>query len=374
MAATTNRHEDVFSLGKLNPETLRDSCLVCLVAQKGCGKTTLLKNLLYTKRHLPGGACFTASGESNSEYEGIFPKMFMYNTCDLAQIEEIYRYQTTKNNKYKRKLSKEKKHDMVLRGQKVSDLPKEERYTKDPTVIMVLEDMLSDKKLFNKKIVRDLAMNGRHQNIFALLTCQYIKDLPPSIRSNIDYWFIFKEDNDKVRHELYDMFAKVHLKTYSMFTEVMDQATADHRVLFIDARESSPDPHKKFKWFRADHLLPDFRVGCDRYWRFAKKNYKPPDATNKVIVNKYTARMAANQGMLTDSEMFELQDRDAVAQESTHSKKRKRAPEKAASNKKQKPLVVLEEESQHNETSSSIANPLDGLREFAQSLRENGAI
>src|SRR6056297_1541003 len=121
---TNNERQDdseVFSLAKLDPNTLRDSCLVCLVAQKGCGKTTLLKHLLKVKQHLPAGACFTASGESNSVYDGIFPKMFMYSTCDLAQIEEIYKYQTTKNKKYARKLSKSKRNEMAKRGQKVSD-------------------------------------------------------------------------------------------------------------------------------------------------------------------------------------------------------------------------------------------------------------
>lgn len=324
--------DDVLTLDKLDLKTLRDSALIGLVSTKGGGKTTVLKNLLHAKQSIPAGVCFTSSGEANGEYDCIFPKMFMYDSCNLAQFEEIYKWQTTKNKKYKRKFSREEKAALAAQGKKPEQLPFRERYVKNPTIIAVLEDMLSDKKIFNKPIIRDLAMNGRHRNIFAVITCQYVKDLPIPIRQNIDYWFIFKEDNDDVRHEIYDMFCKTHIKTYKLFKELMDIATSDHRVLFIDVRETSLDPKKKFKWYRAELNLPRFRVGCDKYWRFAKKNFKEPDAANAVIVNKYASRIAGNKHeKFTQSQLEEIAEREEMMQGGAYNKKRKRnAPSVAA--------------------------------------------
>ena len=331
-------------LDKLDPTTLRDSCLIGLVAQKGCGKTTALKHLLYIKRHIPAGACFSGSGDSNSEYDGIFPKMFLYGSADLAKIEEIYNYQTTKTANYKRRFTRAEKREMRAKGIKIQQLPKEQRYVKDPTIVLLLEDLLSDKKMFNKKIVRDLAMNGRHQNIFAVMTIQYFKDVPLPIRQNIDYWFVFKEDNKDVRHSLFDAFGTTHMKTFDVFCEVMDVATADNKVLFIDARESSRDVRKKFKWWRADPDIPDFRLGCERFWQYDRKNYKAPDTDNKVIVNKYAARMACNVERITESERREADERFAMAAQSTYNKKRKRGKAAQEQPAEKKPRVVLLDE------------------------------
>ena len=360
--------DDVLTLDKLDLKTLRDSALIGLISTKGGGKTTVLKNLLHAKQKIPAGVCFTSSGEANGEYDCIFPKMFMYDTCNLAQFEEIYKWQTTKNKKCKRKFSREEKAALAAQGKKIEQLPFRERYVKNPTIIAVLEDMLSDKKLFNKPIIRDLAMNGRHKNIFAVITCQYLKDLPPPIRQNIDYWFIFKEDNDDVRHEIYDMFCKTHIKTYKLFKELMDIATSEHRVLFIDVRETSLDPKKKFKWYRADINLPAFRVGCDKYWRFAKKNFKEPDAANAVIVNKYASRIAGNtHEKFTQSQLEEIAEREAMMQDGGYNKKRKRnTPSVAAIVKpfeKKSQIVLLDDEPAKKDVSEPVDKSQDLMQE-----------
>lgn len=318
--------DDVIKLQQLDPRTLRDSSLIGLVSTKGGGKTTLLKHLLYVKQHIPCGVCFSSSGEANGEYDCIFPKMFMYDSCNLAQFEEIYKWQETKNKKYRRKFTREEKAKLAAEGKKIDKLPLSERFVKNPTIIALLEDMLADKKIFNKPIIRDLALNGRHRNIFAVITCQYIIDLPPPIRQNIDYWFFFKEDNDKIRHEIYDMFCKTHIQNYKDFAYLMNIATSDHRVLFIDVRETSLDPEKKFKWFRADINLPPFRVGCEKYWQFAKKNYRQADAANAVIVNKYASRIAGRREDYTASQLEEIADRQDMAADANYNKKRKRGP------------------------------------------------
>ena len=205
--------DDVIKLQQLDPRTLRDSSLIGLVSTKGGGKTTLLKHLLYVKQHIPCGVCFSSSGEANGEYDCIFPKMFMYDSCNLAQFEEIYKWQETKNKKYRRKFTREEKAKLAAEGKKIDKLPLSERFVKNPTIIALLEDMLADKKIFNKPIIRDLALNGRHRNIFAVITCQYIIDLPPPIRQNIDIGSFSKRTMTRFATKSMTCFAKLTSKT-----------------------------------------------------------------------------------------------------------------------------------------------------------------
>ena len=44
------------------------------------------------------------------------------------------------------------------------------------------------------KNIRCIFMNGRHYKIFLLITMQHGLGLPPDLRSNIDYVFIFRNN------------------------------------------------------------------------------------------------------------------------------------------------------------------------------------
>ena len=47
--------------------------------------------------------------------------------------------------------------------------------------------------------IRGIFMNGRHWRITFMLTMQYCMDLPPDLRTNIDFVFILRKYNWKSR-------------------------------------------------------------------------------------------------------------------------------------------------------------------------------
>jgi hypothetical protein len=50
----------------------------------------------------------------------------------------------------------------------------------------VLDDVLYDRAFFKSK-QRQLLMNGRHDKIFTVISAQYLMDLAPSLRAQVDY-------------------------------------------------------------------------------------------------------------------------------------------------------------------------------------------
>ena len=64
----------------------------------------------------------------------------------------------------------------------------------DPRAFLILDDCLYDKKWPSDKNIRAIFMNGRHYKIFFLITMQHALGLPPVLRSNIDYVFIFRNN------------------------------------------------------------------------------------------------------------------------------------------------------------------------------------
>ena len=95
------------------------------------------------------------------------------------------------------------------------------------SVLLVLDDCTYDPRIFRSTAMRDLAMNGRHQSISLWTSCQYLVDLPPAIRGQIDYVFAFHEpvlDNTIARSDpsecLFWFCARVDLPKFTMCKSV----------------------------------------------------------------------------------------------------------------------------------------------------------
>ena len=82
-------------------------------------------------------------------------------------------------------------------------------------------------------------MNGRHHKLFVLITAQYCLDLPPALRSNIDYCFILADYIRRNRERLYTNFAGV-FPSFDAFCAVMDETTENYECLVIKMCANSP--------------------------------------------------------------------------------------------------------------------------------------
>ena len=142
-------------------------------------------------------------------------------------------------------------------------------------VFILMDDVTFDKGIWRSRTMRELAMNGRHRHVTLLICCQFLFDLPPDIRSQIDIVFALRENVHSNKEKLFKNFWGF-FDNYGQFSETMDSLTRDYGAIVYDASQSSSTKvEENCFWYKAkvDH---DFRVIDDAIWDIDEKVYVDP--------------------------------------------------------------------------------------------------
>ena len=132
-----------------------------------------------------------------------------------------------------------------------------------------------DKKMIRDKCIRGIFMNGRHWDIFFMLTMQYCMDLSPDLRANIDYIFILRENIIQNREKIYKNFFGI-FPTFDMFSHVLNSCTENFECLVLDNTSRSNKIEDVVFWYKATIRPPGtFRIGSSDFWNVHTNNYNP---------------------------------------------------------------------------------------------------
>lgn len=255
MAAPSGGNKQTsLQLRKFDPSGIDDCRVVLIVGKRNTGKSVLAKDLLYHKRHLPCGVVMSGTEEGNGYYSSWVPDSFIYNDFDKAVIEGV--------------IDRQKR--MCRAG-------------KAKNVFLVLDDCLYDKKILREKCMRALFMNGRHWKVYMLITAQYLMDVPPDVRTNIDYVITLREPSLQNRKRLYDTFFGI-FPTFDMFCQVMDKCTENYECLVLDNVTKSNKLDDIVFWYKAK-VRDNFRMGSPMFWRFHGNNYNPEHEDSVVTTD-----------------------------------------------------------------------------------------
>ena len=232
-------------LRKFDPRMIGDDKVCLFIGKRGTGKSTLVTDILYHKRKIPYGIVMSATEEGNHYYKNYIPDLFVHNGYDKGAIERVIESQKAKLNKYGKA---------------------------DPVFILI-DDCMYDKSFLKDDCIRSLFMNGRHWKIFFLMTAQYCMDLPPGLRTNIDYVFCLRENVIQNREKLYKSFFGV-FQTLHIFQQVMDACTENYECIVLDNTSKSNNIEDCVFYYKA-RVMPPFRMGCEAWWRYHQRNYNP---------------------------------------------------------------------------------------------------
>ena len=87
------------SLDKIHPNSLDDKfggSKIVVIGKPGSGKSTLIKSILYAKKHLiPAGIIFSGTEDTNGYYSKFFPSTFIFNEYKKDKIENFILRQKT---------------------------------------------------------------------------------------------------------------------------------------------------------------------------------------------------------------------------------------------------------------------------------------
>ena len=234
-------------LKKFNPKTVGDNRVCVFVGKRGTGKTTLVTDIMYHKKHIPVGLVMSGTEEGNSYYQQYVPDLFVYNDYNSEVIDKVILRQK-----------------QMCRTKEVNS-----------GVFVLVDDCMYDKKMIRDKCIRGIFMNGRHWNLFFMLTMQYCMDLSPDLRANIDYVFILRENIIQNREKIYKNFFGI-FPTFDMFNQVLTACTENYECLVLDNTSKSNKIEDVVFWYKAKiHIPGSFRIGHPSFWNCHKKNYNP---------------------------------------------------------------------------------------------------
>lgn len=224
--------------------------VVVLIGKRDTGKSFLVRDLLYYQQDIPIGTVISGTEEGNGFYAKMVPKLFVHHEYNTAIIENILKRQRTVLKQIKKEIEAYK------------------RSTIDPRAFVILDDCLFDATWTRDKMMRLLFMNGRHWKVMLVITMQYPLGIPPTLRTNIDYVFILRENYIANRRRIYENYAGM-FPTFESFCQVMDQCTENYECLVINNNSKSNKLHDQVFWYKADNH-GDFRLGSKEFWELSK--------------------------------------------------------------------------------------------------------
>jgi len=245
-------------LKKFKPSTMPDNATCILLGKRRTGKTTITLDVMYHKRRIPCGVVVSGTEESNHTFKGIVPDTFIYGEYKPEILDRVFVRQRKLTNHNQRLMDLRQKDGLV-----------------DSKVFIVLDDCMYDKSVWKSEVIRKVFFNGRHFNMFFLATCQYLMEIPPSIRANIDYTFVLREPVLSQRQKIYTYFAGI-VPDFKMFCHILDRTTNNFECLVIDNTSRSTEISDVLYWYKAKiREKGKWRVGSDSYWLHHRKKYNP---------------------------------------------------------------------------------------------------
>ena len=240
-----------FNIRRFNMEVIKERCaidshkspMILLIGKKDTGKSFLVRDILHhTQDCYPIGTVISGTEVANEFFQHMVPSKLIH---DKYKPEIVI-------NVVKRQLA----------------LKQQRNHTKstmmDPRAFLILDDCLFDDTWIRQESTRYVFMNGRHVDLTTMITMQYPLGVPPSLRTNVDFVFILRENIIGNRKRIYENYAGM-FPTFDMFCQFMDQCTENFECLVICNSSSSNKLEDQVFWYKAsDH--PPFRLCADSLW------------------------------------------------------------------------------------------------------------
>ena len=220
--------------------------IVALIGKRGSGKGFALKALLYELRKQHSVVLlFSGSEAEDPAFEGVIPAAFMYDGFDAGALKRIIQAQ-------------KKRIKEAGKGVHTS-------------LCIVLDDVWEESRaIAADKSVQQLFFAGRHANISMFCLLQYAKNIPPALRTNVDWVGCFADPNTSNVKMLHSDYGGV-VGSFQNFQTLFRSLTEDFQCMFIKtSKTQSSQLDQNIAWFRAVSP-PVFKLGALETWEFDRR-------------------------------------------------------------------------------------------------------
>jgi hypothetical protein len=230
------------------------NAIALVIGKSGTGKSTLIVDYLYNHRDIPFCTAISPSDEFHPIYRSHMPESMVHETYSPKLVENFLTRQKKITLEFKQCVYPEFYPTIP---DPVRIFPTQ---APDPRGVLIMDDCLTDSNFIEDPSLQWIFMTGGRVNISCLITVQYAMNIPPTLRVNVDYVFIFREPNLSHRKMIYRAYAGV-FPTFELFDQVLTSVTDDYGCLVIDNTSLSAKLEDQVFWYKAK-LHKDFRMGC----------------------------------------------------------------------------------------------------------------
>ena len=166
------------------------------------------------------------------------------------------------------------------------------RRGKNRSVMLILDDCLYQKGVLKSAAMRDLFFNGRHLNCTMICSCQYLMDISPELRTNIDYLCVQREpiltNRQKMHKHYFGQFAK-----FEEFEKVFHTVTQNFGSIILDGTIPSTKAVDSIFWYRANLNPEPFKLCKPVYWGMSRKCEKSDEEVRRTQSMQFEVEAAA---------------------------------------------------------------------------------
>lgn len=219
-------------LEKFDLSCVKPNRLMLLIGRRGSGKSTLIRELLFSlKDKVDFWIGITPTRSTEEEWLEFLPKCMIHRSLDKQMLGELLSHQ-----------------DAISRSQK-----------RRRTIGIIWDDLMFLKGVLKGESIRELFFNGRHLQTYFINSAQYCMDVPADLRLQIDYVYTFWDGIPDNREKLRKYFCGTFNR--AEFESTFRAATQDYRCMVVD------NVAGEVRWFKARLDLPPFRLGNPVFWR-----------------------------------------------------------------------------------------------------------
>lgn len=222
-----------FDIRQINIRRKEDghSPIIVFLGSRNKGKSTLVAEVLYSISDIPFAMCMSGTEEGNGFYSDIIHPLFVYNKFEPEALIELVNHQ------------KKKAKTLKDQGKILKKCPEHH-------VCVILDDLAYDKSMMKQDAIREIFFNGRHYGITLLMTFQFMMELKPDMRANIDYIFVCKENKKDNIERLYRFFFGMFDKVAD-FKKTLEACTNDYGCIVAYNGAMSDRIEDQVFWYKA---------------------------------------------------------------------------------------------------------------------------
>lgn len=205
-------------------EKITDNKILVVVGKRNTGKTSLALDYLYHHKDIPFCTCVAQTEKHVPKFSQHLPSYSIHYEFTPELVKRFRDHQLSVMNK------------------------SQEDASVDPRGLLILEDCLAEPSALDN--LKFIFFNGRLIKTTLLLTMQYPLAMPPALRDNVDYYFLFRNTGQSEKERIYKSFAGM-FENFEMFDKIYEQMTENHGCMVIDNTSQSAELEDRVFYYKS---------------------------------------------------------------------------------------------------------------------------